>query len=105
MANPILKPQRAAKLLDADELPANYRELSYGNRMPTQRPATASVIRWEPFGWGVAITYGSGKKHDAYPVGPSREEAETEAKRVRSGGRPRGPRDVIRVLTGQRLFR
>jgi len=55
------------------------------------------VVRWEGFGWGVAFDHSDGK-HDAYPVGPSREQAEAEALRLRSGGRPRSPRDVFRLM-------
>jgi len=55
------------------------------------------VVRWEGFGWGVAFDHSDGK-HNAYPVGPSREQAEAEALRLRSGGRPRSPRDVFRLM-------
>jgi hypothetical protein len=64
-----------------------------------KRPTMARVVRWVGFGWGVAFAHGDGK-HDAYPVGPSREDAEVEARRLQSGGRPRSPRDVVRTMTG-----
>lgn len=65
----------------------------------TKRPTKARVVRWEGFGWGVSFHHGRGKR-GAYPVGP-RDAAEAEAERLRSGGLPRSPSDVIRLAEGQ----
>ena len=71
-----------------------------GRKQRDKQTATARVVRWEGVGWGVTFTHADGT-HDAYPVGSSREAAEAEARRLRSG-RPRAitPRDVIRLMFG-----
>ena len=47
------------------------------------RAATARLIRWDGFRFGVAVDHGDGK-HRAYSVG-AQEAAEAEAQRIRSG--------------------
>lgn len=70
------------------------------HKQSTKRGRTVSVIAWEGFGWGIDIDHGNGR-HKAYPVG-TREAAETEAERVRSGGRPWTREQVRRIHSQNR---
>jgi hypothetical protein len=69
------------------------------HKQSTKRTRTVRVIPWEGFGWGIDIDYGNGR-HKAYAVG-SREAAEREAQRLRSGGRAWTRQQVARFVKGE----
>lgn len=64
----------------------------------TKRARTVRVISWEGVGWGIEIDRGNGR-HKAYAVG-SREAAEKEVQRIRSGGRARTRKQAAQLLKG-----
>lgn len=64
----------------------------------TKRGRIVQVISWEGFGWGVNIDHGNGRRK-AYAVG-SREAAQREAERIRSGGRALRRKHVAQMLKG-----
>lgn len=66
-------------------------------RRLTEGPPIVRVIRWEGIGWGVHVDHGSGRI-DLYPVGPSREAAEAEARRAQSESRARRRRASFRLI-------
>jgi len=57
---------------------------------------TVRLISWESVGWGIEIDNGNGR-HKAYAVG-SREAAEQEVQRIRSGGRALDRKQVAQLL-------
>jgi hypothetical protein len=62
----------------------------------TKRARTVRVISWDGIGWGIDIDNGNGR-HKAYAVG-SREAAEKEVHRVRSGGRAPTRKQVAQLF-------
>ncbi len=61
-----------------------------------KRVRTILVIAWEGVGWGIDIDNGNGR-HKAYAVG-SREAAEQELQRLRSGGRAPTRKQVAQLM-------
>jgi hypothetical protein len=68
-------------------------------KLSAKRGLTVRVVSWNRIGWGVDIDPGNGR-HKAYAVG-SREAAEAEAERIRSGGRAPTRQQVARLVKGR----